>query len=86
MTRILTFGYGSNMCFGRMKDRVPSLEFDAIGETVVQCEHSRVLPFPRKRRMLQPVVLVGEFEMKLSFRRRVCIIRVKRKLGQNWFR
>ncbi len=32
MTRILTFGYGSNMCFGRMKDRVPSLEFDAIGE------------------------------------------------------
>jgi len=28
---LLTFGYGSNMCFGRMKRRVESLEFVVIG-------------------------------------------------------
>ena len=27
----LTFGFGSNMCYGRMKHRVPSLRFDGVG-------------------------------------------------------
>ena len=27
----LTFGFGSNMCNGRMKHRVPSLRFEGAG-------------------------------------------------------
>jgi hypothetical protein len=36
----LTFGYGSNMCLGRMRSRVPSLEFVAVG---VLADHSLVM-------------------------------------------